>query len=56
MPYPIKIHSAQGEDIWWKKDDTFFTPKVSACIRFYILRDYSLYYNDTMNEQDKLER
>lgn len=30
MPYPIKIHSEVGEDVWYKMDDTFFVPKVSA--------------------------
>ena len=30
MPYPIKIHSEIGEDVWYKMDDTFFVPKVSA--------------------------
>lgn len=36
MPYPIKIHSDVGEDVWWKLDDKYFVPKISAFFRFYL--------------------
>lgn len=56
MPYPIKIHSQTGEDIWWKLDDTFYVPKVAAYFEFYFMRDYQHHFEDTMSSDDKQER
>lgn len=44
LPYPIKIHSGVGEDIWYKLDDTFLVPKVDITFRYYIMRDYDNYF------------
>lgn len=56
MPYPIKIHSQVGEDIWWKLDDTFYVPKVNAYFQFYFIRDYVNHFDDSMSSEDKLDR